>query len=132
MVNIQNWNEFELAVRHLYLHEPTKTRYEIKHRPCDGDVIIKVTDDVTCLKFRAQNAQHIRRIEGLTACFVAWSVMPLPQSLEDLQDPLARICGNDVTSSSRDKQQDQFKGVNTSQESLPKPVRKKKARAKKA
>eukprot|EP01054_Gregarina_sp_Poly1_P001152 Gregarina_sp_Poly_1__1151@NODE_1280_length_4510_cov_54_898267_g867_i0_p2_GENE_NODE_1280_length_4510_cov_54_898267_g867_i0NODE_1280_length_4510_cov_54_898267_g867_i0_p2_ORF_typecomplete_len128_score12_71SRP921/PF05486_12/3_3e17SRP921/PF05486_12/4_9e03PB1/PF00564_24/0_078_NODE_1280_length_4510_cov_54_898267_g867_i0501884 len=90
MVYIQNWSEFEAAVRSLYLEEPHKTRYEIKYRPSDGDVIVKVTDDRTCLQFRARNAQHIRRIDVLTTAFFAWSVQPRPKTLADLEDLTGR------------------------------------------
>eukprot|EP01056_Protomagalhaensia_sp_Gyna25_P005920 Protomagalhaensia_sp_Gyna_25__5919@NODE_900_length_2441_cov_49_981682_g710_i0_p2_GENE_NODE_900_length_2441_cov_49_981682_g710_i0NODE_900_length_2441_cov_49_981682_g710_i0_p2_ORF_typecomplete_len111_score11_96SRP921/PF05486_12/2_9e18_NODE_900_length_2441_cov_49_981682_g710_i0529861 len=91
MVYLQNWQEFELAVKHLYFNEPFKTRYEIKHRPSDGDVILKVTDDVTCLKFRAQSTQHVKKMDALTSKFMAWSVLPSPSSMEDLEDPMSRV-----------------------------------------
>eukprot|EP01053_Blabericola_migrator_P006416 Blabericola_migrator_1__6415@NODE_3234_length_1927_cov_34_619355_g1993_i1_p3_GENE_NODE_3234_length_1927_cov_34_619355_g1993_i1NODE_3234_length_1927_cov_34_619355_g1993_i1_p3_ORF_typecomplete_len115_score22_10SRP921/PF05486_12/3_3e17HATPase_c_2/PF13581_6/0_22_NODE_3234_length_1927_cov_34_619355_g1993_i113721716 len=91
MVYLQNWNDFDLAVRHMYLNEPFKTRYSIKHRPSESELTIKVTDDVTCLQFRAHTAQHVKKIDALTAKFLAWSVLPQPTSLEDLENPMERI-----------------------------------------
>ena len=38
----------------------TQTRYTVKYRHTDGKVVLKVTDDTTCLKFKTDQAQDVK------------------------------------------------------------------------
>uniref|UniRef100_A0A8C0V120 Signal recognition particle 9 kDa protein n=1 Tax=Cyanistes caeruleus TaxID=156563 RepID=A0A8C0V120_CYACU len=38
-------------------------RVVLKYRHCDGNLCIKVTDDVACLLYRTDQAQDVKKIE---------------------------------------------------------------------
>uniref|UniRef100_A0A803J8S6 Signal recognition particle 9 kDa protein n=1 Tax=Xenopus tropicalis TaxID=8364 RepID=A0A803J8S6_XENTR len=40
-----------------------KVRVVLKYRHCDGNLCIKVTDDVVCLLYRTDQAQDVKKIE---------------------------------------------------------------------
>ncbi|XP_015705635.1 signal recognition particle 9 kDa protein-like isoform X2 [Coturnix japonica] len=46
MPHYQAWEEFTRAAEKLYLADPMKVRVVLKYRHCDGNLCIKVTDDV--------------------------------------------------------------------------------------
>uniref|UniRef100_A0A8C3R1Y6 Uncharacterized protein n=2 Tax=Sylvioidea TaxID=2116661 RepID=A0A8C3R1Y6_9PASS len=46
MPHFQAWEEFTRAAEKLYLADPMKVRVVLKYRHCDGNLCIKVTDDV--------------------------------------------------------------------------------------
>uniref|UniRef100_A0A803V3T9 Signal recognition particle 9 n=1 Tax=Ficedula albicollis TaxID=59894 RepID=A0A803V3T9_FICAL len=53
MPHFQAWEEFTRAAEKLYLADPMKVRVVLKYRHCDGNLCIKVTDDV------AVSTEHI-------------------------------------------------------------------------
>ncbi|XP_009993117.1 PREDICTED: signal recognition particle 9 kDa protein [Chaetura pelagica] len=40
-----------------------EVRVVLKYRHCDGNLCIKVTDDVACLLYRTDQAQDVKKIE---------------------------------------------------------------------
>ncbi|XP_057254816.1 signal recognition particle 9 kDa protein [Pezoporus wallicus] len=40
-----------------------QVRVVLKYRHCDGNLCIKVTDDVACLLYRTDQAQDVKKIE---------------------------------------------------------------------
>ncbi|XP_025072080.1 signal recognition particle 9 kDa protein isoform X3 [Alligator sinensis] len=40
-----------------------EVRVVLKYRHCDGNLCIKVTDDVVCLLYRTDQAQDVKKIE---------------------------------------------------------------------
>nr|XP_020642266.1 signal recognition particle 9 kDa protein isoform X4 [Pogona vitticeps] len=56
MPHYQTWEEFSRAAEKLYLSDPMKVRVVLKYRHCDGNLCIKVTDDVVSI-FRKQPAR---------------------------------------------------------------------------
>ncbi|KAI1240532.1 hypothetical protein IHE44_0008956 [Lamprotornis superbus] len=88
MPHFQAWEEFTRAAEKLYLADPMKVRVVLKYRHCDGNLCIKVTDDVAhkciaatnkikpvevesdprnfvlqCLLYRTDQAQDVKKIE---------------------------------------------------------------------
>uniref|UniRef100_A0A8C8AW35 Signal recognition particle 9 kDa protein n=1 Tax=Otus sunia TaxID=257818 RepID=A0A8C8AW35_9STRI len=60
--------EFTLSLRSLqlsllYLQWFYHVRVVLKYRHCDGNLCIKVTDDVACLLYRTDQAQDVKKIE---------------------------------------------------------------------
>ncbi|KAG2446455.1 hypothetical protein HYH02_008447 [Chlamydomonas schloesseri] len=53
----------------LYQANPLATRYTIKFRHSEGKVVLKVTDDRTCLKFKTDQQVDLRKIERITTIF---------------------------------------------------------------
>jgi hypothetical protein len=47
-----------------------QTRYVTKYMHKEGQFVLKVTDDVTCLTFRTQNHHDLANIQGLSGVFM--------------------------------------------------------------
>ena len=65
MTYIDNWEDFAKAAEQLYLNNPSKSRFTTKYRRCDGNLILKMTDDKVCLKYRTDQAQDVKKLEKL-------------------------------------------------------------------
>ncbi|KAJ9095629.1 hypothetical protein QFC21_005500 [Naganishia friedmannii] len=53
MVYIKNWSDFETV------------RYCVKFRPKEGHLVLKVTDDIKCLKYKTYSSIILNRFESL-------------------------------------------------------------------
>ncbi|XP_047328946.1 signal recognition particle 9 kDa protein [Impatiens glandulifera] len=69
MVYITSWDEFVERSVQLYRATPESTRYVMKYRHCDGKLVLKVTDDHECLKFKTDQAQDAKKMEKLNNIF---------------------------------------------------------------
>ncbi|ESK89186.1 signal recognition particle 9 kda protein [Moniliophthora roreri MCA 2997] len=65
MVYFQSWHEFQDAAEALHKNSPQNTRYVVKWRACEGKLVLKVTDDVKCLKFKTYSSIYLNRFEAL-------------------------------------------------------------------
>ncbi|KAM8946420.1 signal recognition particle 9 kDa protein [Pelodytes ibericus] len=63
MPHIPSWEEFVRAAEKLYQADPMKVRVVLKYRHCSGTLCIKITDDITCLLYRTDQAQDVKKIE---------------------------------------------------------------------
>ncbi|PWN50202.1 signal recognition particle, SRP9/SRP14 subunit [Violaceomyces palustris] len=63
MVYINDWPEFQSQCMELHKKSPKRTRYLIKARPAKQSLILKVTDDVTTLKFKTKSTVILGRFE---------------------------------------------------------------------
>ncbi|XP_035215269.1 signal recognition particle 9 kDa protein-like isoform X1 [Stegodyphus dumicola] len=61
------WEEFAKAAERLYITDPMKVRFTMKYRHCDGKLIIKITDNHTCLMYLTEHTQDVKKIEKLTS-----------------------------------------------------------------
>ena len=50
MVYVESFSEFQEGAQRLFAANPGGTRYSIKYRHTEGKLVLKVTDDVACLK----------------------------------------------------------------------------------
>ncbi|KAK3844204.1 MAG: signal recognition particle, SRP9/SRP14 subunit [Linnemannia gamsii] len=71
MVNIHQWDEFQKAAEELYLLSPKTTRYVAKYRHVEGKLVLKVTDDRTCLKYKTDQMQDLNKFERLNRSLMA-------------------------------------------------------------
>ncbi|KAF9979243.1 hypothetical protein BGZ73_002510 [Actinomortierella ambigua] len=71
MVNITNWDEFQRAAEELYLLSPNNTRYVAKYRHTEGKLVLKVTDDRTCFKYKTDQLQDLNKFERLNRSLMA-------------------------------------------------------------
>ncbi|KAF9359310.1 hypothetical protein BGX34_008446 [Mortierella sp. NVP85] len=71
MVNILQWDEFQRAAEELYLLSPNNTRYVAKYRHVEGKLVLKVTDDRTCLKYKTDQMQDLNKFERLNRSLMA-------------------------------------------------------------
>ncbi|ESR57140.1 hypothetical protein CICLE_v10023009mg [Citrus x clementina] len=71
MVYVTSWDEFVGRSVQLYKADPQSTRYCMKYRHCDGKLVLKVTDNKECLKFKTDQAQDAKKMEKLNNIFFA-------------------------------------------------------------
>ncbi|CAH8295315.1 unnamed protein product [Eruca vesicaria subsp. sativa] len=69
MVYIVSWDEFVEQSVQLFRADPESTRYVVKYRHCDGKLVLKVTDNKQCLKFKTDQAQEAKKMEKLNNVF---------------------------------------------------------------
>ncbi|KAF8657826.1 hypothetical protein AX14_007825 [Amanita brunnescens Koide BX004] len=65
MVYIHAWQEFQDAAEALYAKSPTKARYCVKWKSSEGKLVLKITDDTTCIKFKTYSSIFLNRFEAL-------------------------------------------------------------------
>ncbi|KAI3773039.1 hypothetical protein L6452_04236 [Arctium lappa] len=69
MVYLTSWDDFVERSVQLFRTSPEKTRYAMKYRHSEGKLILKVTDDKECLKFKTDQAQDAKKMEKLNNIF---------------------------------------------------------------
>nr|XP_043609280.1 signal recognition particle 9 kDa protein [Erigeron canadensis] len=69
MVYIISWDDFVEQSVQLFRSNPHDTRYSMKYRHSDGKLVLKVTDDKQCLKFKTDQAQDAKKMEKLNNIF---------------------------------------------------------------
>ncbi|KAM1791953.1 hypothetical protein ACFX12_035862 [Malus domestica] len=69
MVYITSWDEFVQRSVQLFRADPESTRYVMKYRHCEGKLVLKVTDNKECLKFKTDQAQDAKKMEKLNNIF---------------------------------------------------------------
>jgi signal recognition particle subunit SRP9 len=52
---VEDWETFAAQSEALFRSNPTRTRYVMKYRHCDGKLVLKVTDDVA-VSFRQRGS----------------------------------------------------------------------------
>ncbi|KAH8992478.1 signal recognition particle, SRP9/SRP14 subunit [Lactarius akahatsu] len=70
MVYISSWQEYQEAADNLYTNSPRKTRYTVKWKSSEGILVLKITDDVTCLKFKTHSSIFLGRFEALNRSLI--------------------------------------------------------------
>jgi len=65
MVYINSWQEFQEAAESLYEKSPRDTRYCVKWRATEGRLVLKITDNTTCLKYKTHSSIFLNRFEAL-------------------------------------------------------------------
>ncbi|KAI0050232.1 signal recognition particle, SRP9/SRP14 subunit [Auriscalpium vulgare] len=65
MVYINSWQDYQEAAEALYSKSPDKTRYCVKWKSSEGKLVLKITDDTTCLKFQTHSSIFLNRFEAL-------------------------------------------------------------------
>jgi len=98
---IKDLKEFTEEARHLFANSPRRTRYVLKYRKKDGEIVLKVTDDKKCLKFVTQHHADLRSIEKFTALYVMWSSTPVVTSVESLS--LDTVDGPDTSRATKNE-----------------------------
>ncbi|KAL7287048.1 signal recognition particle 9 kDa protein-like [Trichogramma pretiosum] len=63
MTYLSSWEEFEKCAERLYLQNPMKTRYTMKYCHQKGVLDFKITDDKTCLQYKTEVAQDVKKME---------------------------------------------------------------------
>lgn len=111
MVYFENFEEFQAASREVFGRSPCRTRYCCKYKsPKDGrpEVTLKVTDDVSCLKFRTTHSSDIKYIDQFSQLVAIWATVDtihgewslapdLITAQKKLASDAATLCSHNVT-----------------------------------
>jgi len=65
MVYISSWQEYQEAAEALYAKSPEQARYCVKWKASEGKLVLKITDDTTCLKYKTHSSIFLNRFEAL-------------------------------------------------------------------
>ncbi|KAL1720453.1 signal recognition particle, SRP9/SRP14 subunit [Schizophyllum commune] len=65
MVYLHSWHDFQDAAEALYAKSPNHARYVVKYKHNEGKLVLKITDDRTCLKFKTNSSVFLNRFEAL-------------------------------------------------------------------
>merc|ERR1712137_1126884 len=64
-----DWESFLEAAKSIFVDNPTRTRYVMKYRHCDSKLVLKVTDDTTCIKYKSDQISELKHLEELNQLF---------------------------------------------------------------
>jgi len=86
MVYVNSWQQYQEAAENLYTNSPRKTRYSVKWRSSEGKLVLKITDDVTCLKFKTHSSIFLGRFEALNRSLIQKMInsRPVPPAAEQV------------------------------------------------
>ncbi|OCH87851.1 signal recognition particle SRP9/SRP14 subunit [Obba rivulosa] len=101
MVYISSWQEFQEAAEALYEKSPNNTRYCVKWRTSEGKLVLKVTDNTTCLKFKTYSSLFLNRFEALNLSLMQkmQNRRPTPAAAGALQAEATESAQKDVSAS---------------------------------
>ncbi|KAF9810298.1 hypothetical protein IEO21_07026 [Rhodonia placenta] len=87
MVYISSWQEFQEAAEALYEKAPTRARYCVKWRASEGKLVLKITDNTTCIKFKTYSSIYLNRFEALNLSLMQkmQNQRPKPASAPDVK-----------------------------------------------
>eukprot|EP00890_Picochlorum_soloecismus_P001288 jgi/Picsp_1/215/NSC_00214-R1_signal recognition particle 9 kda protein len=66
---LETVESFLVQAEDLYKSNPLKTRYVMKYRHCDGKLVVKVTDDRTCLQYKTDQIADFKKLQKLNMKF---------------------------------------------------------------
>ncbi|KAJ4490472.1 signal recognition particle, SRP9/SRP14 subunit [Lentinula aciculospora] len=94
MVYINSWQEYQDAAEALYKKSPFATRYGVKWKSSEGKLVLKITDNVSCIKFKTYSSIYLNRFEALNLSLMEKMqnrrVVQLPSQPSEPVDPIAR------------------------------------------
>ncbi|KII90230.1 hypothetical protein PLICRDRAFT_40427 [Plicaturopsis crispa FD-325 SS-3] len=62
---IASWQKYQEAAEELYAKSPNDARYCVKWKSSEGKLVLKITDNTTCLKFKTYSSIFLNRFEAL-------------------------------------------------------------------
>jgi len=65
MVYISSWQDYQEAAEALYTKSPNDTRFCVKWKSSEGKLVLKITDNTTCIKFKTYSSIFLNRFEAL-------------------------------------------------------------------
>ncbi|KAF8063966.1 signal recognition particle, SRP9/SRP14 subunit [Lyophyllum atratum] len=89
MVYIHSWQEYQDAAEALYAKSPTEARYCVKWKSSEGKLVLKITDNTTCIKFKTYSSIFLNRFEALNLSLMQKMQNKRPESPPPPAPPLA-------------------------------------------
>ncbi|KAH8552578.1 signal recognition particle, SRP9/SRP14 subunit [Umbelopsis sp. PMI_123] len=74
---LDTWDDFQKAAEDIYIASPSRTRYVSSYRHIDGELILKVTDDRSAVKYKTKQSTDLKKFIGLNR-----SMMSKMQNIE--------------------------------------------------
>ncbi|KAG2177576.1 hypothetical protein INT44_008088 [Umbelopsis vinacea] len=74
---LDTWDDFQKAAEDIYIASPLRTRYVSSYRHIDGELILKVTDDRSAVKYKTKQSTDLKKFIGLNR-----SMMSKMQNIE--------------------------------------------------
>lgn len=62
---LETLESFMTQAEDLYRANPLRCRYTLKYRDSDGNLVAKMTDNATCLKYKTDKQADLKKLEGL-------------------------------------------------------------------
>ncbi|EIW56814.1 signal recognition particle SRP9/SRP14 subunit [Trametes versicolor FP-101664 SS1] len=103
MVYISSWQEYQEAAEALYEKSPNSTRYCVKWRQSadgGGKLVLKITDNTTCLKFKTHSSVFLNRFDALNLTLMQKMQNRRPAQASTTLTPSASIASQIPTSAS--------------------------------
>ncbi len=60
---LETVESFMAQAEDLYRANPARCRYTLKYRDSDGKLVVKMTDNATCLKFKTDKQTDAKKLE---------------------------------------------------------------------
>ncbi|KAF5367344.1 hypothetical protein D9615_010267 [Tricholomella constricta] len=89
MVYIHSWQDYQDAAEALYAKSPTTARYCVKWKSSEGKLVLKITDNTTCIKFKTYSSIFLNRFEALNLSLMQKMQNKRPASPPAPTPPLA-------------------------------------------
>uniref|UniRef100_A0A0K8TP33 Signal recognition particle 9 kDa protein n=1 Tax=Tabanus bromius TaxID=304241 RepID=A0A0K8TP33_TABBR len=70
MVFLKDWDDFEVAAESMYLQNPSNCRFTMKYVHSKTCLLLKITDNVKCIQYKAENMPDLKKIERFTSNLV--------------------------------------------------------------
>ncbi|KAH8823999.1 signal recognition particle, SRP9/SRP14 subunit [Flagelloscypha sp. PMI_526] len=70
MVYVQSWQDYQDAAEALYAKSPNTTRYCVKWNGVDGKLVLKITNNDQCIKFKTYSSVFLNRFESLNLSLI--------------------------------------------------------------
>ncbi|XP_055387718.1 signal recognition particle 9 kDa protein [Condylostylus longicornis] len=67
MVYVKDFEDFEIAASQMYMEKPQSCRYTMKYIHSKGCLLLKVTDNVKCLQYKAEHVPDLKKVEKFTS-----------------------------------------------------------------
>ncbi|KAL1935179.1 hypothetical protein VTP01DRAFT_4319 [Rhizomucor pusillus] len=64
---LKTWDEFQKAAEELYAESPETTRYVSGFRHVDGELVLKVTNDQSIIKYKTKEAADLKKFANLNS-----------------------------------------------------------------
>uniref|UniRef100_A0A6S8A899 Signal recognition particle 9 kDa protein n=1 Tax=Aplanochytrium stocchinoi TaxID=215587 RepID=A0A6S8A899_9STRA len=100
---IDRWDEFSYRAKELFVSQPEKVRYTFKYRHVDSSLVLKVTDNRVCLKYKTDKLADVNKMDKLNTWFFEQSTNTSP-TLEAQMD-VAEDSNNATQTKSNDQKE---------------------------
>ncbi|KAG2171427.1 hypothetical protein INT43_009088, partial [Umbelopsis isabellina] len=79
---LDTWDDFQKAAENIYETSPERTRYLSSYRHIDGELVLKVTDDISAVKYKTKQSTDLKKFIGLNR-----SLMSKMQNIQHSEAP---------------------------------------------